>query len=632
MKPRDLKLKGLLSDDVKLTFLVGAGCSVDSPSCYPLAKEMMKALLNHFCAKLEVSKIIELLETNLLRFEMLVEIIRDVVDNNLEILDYYELCDKPNMLHFYIAEMITQGNFVLTTNFDFLIEHALLQANISKEDIVCIITEEDFNKYDDPSKLFEQGKKTLYKVHGSTKNVITDKNTRKSLISTISSFGLNKEGLNIFQVESYKRPLFDNISHSRTLLVLGYSGSDDFDIIPTIKVLKGWDNIIWINHTEYENGEIKIFEIVLDDENNISGFEKITRILLDFKQMGYAKKVFRVDANTTKLIENLFTCRFPIEENKFSLSPKKWLEEKFNSISNLDKFFITYRIYHCFNEYTNGLRCLKNGLQIAEKLHDPLPKATILDAIGGIYFDLGDYKNALGHYIKGLNIVKDHDRLFLKASILNNIGTVYRQLGNNDEALKNFEDALEVSKALKHDTNIAAILSNIADIYTEKGDNDKALELLEKALEITIRIGKVHNRAIYLSNIARALAEKKDFIKALEYLNESLKLEKILGNVSGVCDRENNIGNIYYNRKNFPEALKYYNKALKLSEKLNDLPRKSICLNNIGYLYIEIRQFMLALYYLEERKKILISLGLENSSQFKTLIEDIKRISNLNSI
>ena len=628
---RNLNLKDLFSQDVKLTFLVGAGCSVSFPSCYPLAKDMMKAIIQHFCAESEINKIQGLLDSNLLRFEMLIEIIRDVIDSNLKIIDYYELSDKPNILHFYLVQMIIKGHFVLTTNYDFLIEHALLQSKISKNEIICIITEEDFKKYDEPSILYENGKKTLYKIHGSTKNIITNENTRQSLISTISSFGLNKEGLNIFQVESYKRSLFNNISNSRTLIVLGYSGSDDFDVIPTIKVLKGWNNIIWINHVEDQDRDEKIYEIMQEDEDDFTNFDKITQILLDFKQMGYAKKIFRIDVNTTKLIESLTTNKFLINDKRFSLHPKKWFEENFKELKDQDKFFISYRIYHCFNEYNECLKCLKKALDIINKLHEPLPKATILDAIGGIYTDLGDYKNALRYYRKALNLVEDREKIILKAEILNNIGTIYRHLGEINNALENFENALQISKALNNETTIAAILSNLADIYIEKGKSDKALNLLEKALEIAIRIGKVQNRAIYLSNIGRIFTDKSNFVEALKYLNESLKLERMLGNLPGVCDRNNNIGNIYLYNKNYPKALEYYNKALKMSEKLNDLPRMAECLNNLGYLYIETKQFILARYHLVKRKKVLIRLGLQNSPQFKELIEDIEKISNIDS-
>ncbi|GAH00133.1 unnamed protein product, partial [marine sediment metagenome] len=164
----NLKIKDLINDDAKLTFLVGAGCSVDEPSCLPAGRTMIEAIVKYACAKTEIEKILKL---EGLRFEQLVEIVRDRLDKELKIIDYYGQCDKPNLQHFFLAEMIKKGNFVMTTNFDFLIEAALLQLDVPENKIVPIITKDDFQKYSDPNELLKMKKKTVYKIHGSTKNV-----------------------------------------------------------------------------------------------------------------------------------------------------------------------------------------------------------------------------------------------------------------------------------------------------------------------------------------------------------------------------------------------------------------------------------------------------------------------------
>ncbi|GAG86591.1 unnamed protein product [marine sediment metagenome] len=129
MKLTNLTIKDLITPDAKLTFLVGAGCSVDAPSCLPAGKEMMDALIDYTCVESEVPKIKEIKE---LRFEQLIEILSEKLDPELKIIDFYGLCDKPNLQHFFLAEMMKQGQFVLTTNFDFLIEHALEQSGVPK--------------------------------------------------------------------------------------------------------------------------------------------------------------------------------------------------------------------------------------------------------------------------------------------------------------------------------------------------------------------------------------------------------------------------------------------------------------------------------------------------------------------
>ncbi len=79
-----LTIKDLLTLDAKLTFLVGAGCSVDAPSCLPAGREMMDAIIDYTCAVSEIEKIKKLED---LRFEQLIEIIRGHLDPDLKIID-----------------------------------------------------------------------------------------------------------------------------------------------------------------------------------------------------------------------------------------------------------------------------------------------------------------------------------------------------------------------------------------------------------------------------------------------------------------------------------------------------------------------------------------------------------------
>ena len=84
MKLTNLFIKDLITSDAKLTFLVGAGCSTDPPSCLPIGKKMMKSVIEFTCTESEINKILGL---DNLRFEQLVEIVRDHLDKDLKIID-----------------------------------------------------------------------------------------------------------------------------------------------------------------------------------------------------------------------------------------------------------------------------------------------------------------------------------------------------------------------------------------------------------------------------------------------------------------------------------------------------------------------------------------------------------------
>jgi len=134
VKKSNLNINEFFKSDEKLTFLVGAGVSVDSPSQLPSASNAMKALIKFFCTKSEVEKI---LNTQGLNFETLLGIIHNSLNDDLQFLDFYLESDKPNIEHFVLSEMLKKGHYLATTNFDFLIEHALLQTHYPKKNNTC---------------------------------------------------------------------------------------------------------------------------------------------------------------------------------------------------------------------------------------------------------------------------------------------------------------------------------------------------------------------------------------------------------------------------------------------------------------------------------------------------------------
>lgn len=183
-------VEDLFLTEKKYTFLVGAGVSMDAPTNMPSAREIVRALLE-FCAPPE--ELENLLSLNLLRYELVVEKIQNIFDESLKFMDYLELVSIPNFIHFYLANLISKGHYVITTNFDYLIEHALL--NILPENkhfnIYPIITKEDFLSFQEPIKLIESEKYPIFKIHGSKRNIITGELTKESLITTISALGEN---------------------------------------------------------------------------------------------------------------------------------------------------------------------------------------------------------------------------------------------------------------------------------------------------------------------------------------------------------------------------------------------------------------------------------------------------------
>ncbi|TFG20496.1 MAG: tetratricopeptide repeat protein [Promethearchaeota archaeon] len=605
MKVLNKTFKDLIKGE-QLVFIVGAGCSVDPPSCLPAGREMMEAIINYTCAKSEIEKILNLKE---LRFEQLVEIIRNNLDTELSLINYYGLCNRPNLQHFFLAEMIKKGHFVITTNFDFLIEYALKQSGVPKDEIVPVITKRDFVSYDDPNKLLDEGKKLVYKIHGSKKNIITGENTNDSLIATIQALGSGKEGENVFQVEPFKRPLFENISNNRTLVVIGYSGSDDFDVVPTLRMLKDINSIIWIKHMLDDNSKEEIYEIDDLTSKESKELDKINQILIDIYKMRNAKHIYRLETNTTRLIEDLLEVKPKISSKYFSINLKKWIRENITPASELMKYGIVNKIYYDFNMYQDSMRCSEEIISLAIKMDNPNWKAIALNYIALIYFTQGNYYEALKRYEEALRIDEKLGNLSGKATVLNNIGEIYRVKGDYPEALKRYEEVLRIDEKLGNLSGKATVLNNIGEIYRVKGDYLKAIKRYKESLKIAEQIGDLSKKAGALINIGEIHRVKGDYLEAIKRYKESLKIAEQIGDLSMKAVTLNNIGEIHRIRGNYSKALRNYKEALRIDEQLGDLSGKAADLNNIGIIYKAEGNYSEALNCHEEALKMAKSLG-----------------------
>lgn len=581
MKHLKIKIENLL--DNKLTFLVGAGCSANIPSCLPTGNEMIQAIIENACIDDEVPNL-KTLEG--LRFELLIDIIRNTIDPNLSIFDYFSICDKPNTFHFFLAEMIKEGHFVMTTNFDYLLELSLLQSNVPQEEIIPVITKSDFENFDNPQKLFKNGKKTVYKIHGSTKNIITNEETRQSLIATIEALGKNKEGISIFQIEPFKHELFKNITYDRNLILIGYSGTDDFDIIPSLKILRKIKNLVWINFKPELGANEKIFEI--QENTNYSSQEsmRIIDLLCDIKKSNCAERVFLVEGDTALLIKRLvkkLEISPDIKNESFGIPLSNWIRNNFRQIGEIDKNHITAKIYHHLCSYSEAVRILeKIRFLILNKMpFNQYKLSSINNEIGSIYTQQGKYQEALNSLELALRNCSDWE---LKASIYNNIGQIKFNLNEYEESLKFYEATLEIDKILDNIENQGTSLNNIGTIYDKQGEFNNALKYYKKALDISYSTN-MWSRATRLNNVANIYSKQGNYDEALGYYREALSIADKLGDLARKSTLLDNIGTIYFRQHDYSTALKYFLKALLVARRINYLFEEVAALFNIGHVY-----------------------------------------------
>ncbi len=549
----------ILEGEKELILLIGAGCSTNVPSCIPTGNTLKETIINYICPDEEVEKI-RLLN---IRFESLLEIYQFCIDKRLEVYNFFEEIKSPNIQHYYIADIIRKDNYVMTTNFDFLIEYALLNLNIPKEEICPVISKKDFQIYKNPDDFDKKKHKFVFKLHGSTKNIITGEPTKDSLITTISAFGKNKEGKSIFQIEPFKIDLVKNITKYRNLVILGYSGSDVFDIIPTLESLSDIKSIIWINHINTEN-HYNAIEIDKDSELNNNNAEEIYEILRNIKQSTKVDKIYLLNTNTNNLIRKIIKITPDININSRKIDFKDWMERNIKPPNFLSKLYIAHKIYFDFNLFSDAFR--------------------------------------IGNEI--LNNLINSDDLDLKRTIHNNFGIIYEKQSDYEKSLEEYRIALSIAKQIGNNKAVCTYLGNIGGLYAEIGNFENALPIYNEALELSEKIGDREDKAFILNNIGLLYRRQKEYKLALVYFHDSLRIQEELGAPYERITLMINIGGTYMYLKKFNECEKFLEEALKLSNELNKPYKKARVLNSLGLTYLEVGKNKKALRYLREALRL----------------------------
>jgi SIR2-like domain len=200
-----------------ITLLCGAGISLCSG--LPLAKDLAKALLKPF---INDSAEIENILSPQFPFEALVE----NFDRYLPVAGLLRLFSlgAPSTVHFLIGKLFTTGLMKVgfTTNFDLLIERGYaLSAADSSQTLRTLATEREIKGFG--RLLAPACGPTLVKLHGSIDRPRTIK-------ATLSRVARRDPGRILAPTLKY---LFSTGEHS-TILIVGYSCLDQFDINPCI--------------------------------------------------------------------------------------------------------------------------------------------------------------------------------------------------------------------------------------------------------------------------------------------------------------------------------------------------------------------------------------------------------------
>lgn len=603
----------------KYSILVGAGISLDAPANFPIASKIMNAIIdgispsNDIATRLKKLKVREdgdytgmdikyRLTGDFIRFEMLIDVV-SLFDHDLKVLDAISNYEIPNLNHYNLAKLAILGNYVITPNFDDLIERAIINLGYNP---VTICTDDDFSSY-----ALDSGQKDctivpVFKLHGSFHRYIGNKSEKEDVKGTLqASLTSIVSGNENLSLSKPKYELLNNIiKKTKTLIVAGYSGSDDFDIVPALKELLPY-NLIWIDHNNNNNPQ-NVIEQEIDSIINTSqnGKEQLISQLYTYKN--YTIELYKTHTCTYFKALGGITClpQKDISNETFHLSFEEHIHEWSRAFSDEQKKLLVGNLYF-------RLSLINESMELYQSI--PSHSKYYTDAITNIcscLAQLNKFNEALDlanwilsnrvmkdeyHYLKLLENIaycksnitsfiqseqNDIDDLFMtiiKLSVEHGHNVILRDAYNDYAlylrtykdimlAMSFYQKGLSLSMMLGDLRHQGFIMNNMATLLYDMGDFEAAEKLALYAYKNGDLYGDFRNHGVLENQLANISFIKGDLDNTIRYCDLSIGRDKLIGN-----ETDSNVnfllkGQALFEQGNFEEAEACFNQADSLFE------------------------------------------------------------------
>lgn len=520
----------------------------------PLASDLVKNILGIIDLKDDDASVIT--RSNM-PFEFFIETIRNEVNID-EILDIFSK-GEPNINHELIAELIKLGliKTVLTTNFDQLIEKALLTKGLKREKHFDVFsTEEEFGKVN-----WDDNKIKIIKIHGCISNKSNMAITLDNVASKTICVNRNSIIENFFS---------DKINQN--ILILGYSCSDLFDISPQLKLRKKNGSVVYfVQHTNKESNH-KIEEITVENYKN--PFKSFSGKRITINSDYLVKKIWEVFVIKPYQLESFST---PWIEHV-----KNWLDQAVISNSIGVKHHIAARLYYNIGEYDYAIKHLEQGISIAQKEKSLITFYSELGNLGMAFNALGRYEEAKHCLEESTKACNDIGNSQGEIAQLQSLGNVYRNLGNFDSAIKVYQRAFSIAKEEKDLDGLCSSLGNLVSVFTQKEQPDAAIEYLGIGLKLARHIGNKQSEGSMLCSLGVAYSQKGNNSKAVQCLQESINITRLIGDRQGECMALLNLSNIGLINDDYEDCLNNATSSLFIAQNINSKQSEGNAFYNIG--------------------------------------------------
>jgi len=550
----------------RLVVLAGAGVSINWPSGMPAAAKFLSAFYDECLPKScdrglfipasdpKTSYLSSLNNFNAsLRFEVVISVVQQKFDKRLELLDVFR-DGRPNHNHRCLNELARRGAIIITTNFDTLCEEA------GTGEYRVRVTEQDFE-----SAFAEDGPwvPEFWHLHGILANPRTGEERRETIVASIHDCWNSGE---LFRLDRAKGHALERALSERDLLVVGYSGSDDFDIAPALEASNSELRLIWVHHTPTEHDMILpdgITPLVIDRLPSLERWYRapaansLATMLADGTRRPDRVKLLRHD--TARVLEEL--AGLPQDESqpaeaggeKGPVDLRRYFEgwrRKFLP-DRATRYLLAILLCDAGGLREEGVRLMREFLfEVLPTLEAPSGSPASADAFLEMLLMAVESDVITISMVEAIPGFQEllQQRPGVAAAVHTTQARIHLSEGRVDEAIATFKEALRLCYATPQFRNVEVVEYETANALFHRGhatgDLAEAEALAKKALQSSraaVNPESVVRSTILLGRIIGRLSEIH-LTKALEYYFEARKEAFKTGRERLIADASGDLG------------------------------------------------------------------------------------------
>ena len=576
-------LEDLFPSTEKLLFLAGSGISIAPPSNIPSGFQITSTLIEKLIPPDQVPEITPFTdpfrsmkreENDFIRFEQLMGYAK-TAGLDVDILRMIAAGKAPNHNHLFLAHALTMGHSVATTNFDSLIEYALLEIGIPREKVFPLVKWYEWKFAKDEDEHF------LLKLHGSVFDVRSEQEVLESVQANLHDISRGKIG--VFELPSWQRSRLEPLLQQLPIVVMGYSGLDDFDIIPALLSCRSDRKLLWIDHAHGVPLEQVEIEEVVEVEDDPAARSRLDRLLLQFVRLQARERtcVFRIQVDTAELIgwlwKRYLKTAIPAPTKGQKGERTAFVER---SVPEDTQWFIAGNLYCDLNFPDKAIHCFEQVLRLSP---DSKHKGWSLERI--VYAQhlhhSPDLEKSQEAMVAGLNWAAENAEVALSAALRLQLGKV---IGKSfpEEGLRLLEETFNFYENESDQLGKSLSSLYIGVCLKAQGKFQSALPKFQLALKFAEMAGELRSKALILYEIGALQADTEDLEASARSFEESYRIFSMIGDIYNTGLALNGLGISLRKLGRYQEAIESYEKYYTLGKELGIARLQATALNNLG--------------------------------------------------